>query len=279
LKPQNIYISEDLKPIIVGFDRVVEMNSEELVYGEEALLPPEMRKLYRSKTKIKFTGTIDIFDFGLLVYYIERGVPAFDTASQNYKEWLKTPIEFKSGDSLDLYKIIRKTLTVQENRIDSDELVALISGIIDSHEDHFFTRNYKYFLDEEKEYDLNEILDNLKLKIEKQESSNKINVNSPVKKKINNMTLGQNSVILKEENEMSQEKESIISLKIFLIFLFVGLCLITGIILLICMKWTTKSKISKKFVKKQIKEKKKNRKKKIEKDLIQLDQSLVKTHV
>jgi serine/threonine protein kinase len=265
LQPLNILVDAKQEPILTGFEDSRMNGSKGTASQIGYFAPPEFRKRGSGQEGL-FTPAIDIFQLGVIAYYVFTSKLPFTLKLSSYENWIETPIVFNKGESFTLYEIVERCLTVPEKRDDDKTFYDFLQKKIQIPKEKYFPREYKYFMNQKDNLDYDDLY-------ETEDSSNTF---SAARKTIKQLE-SKSSSFLKQDLSSSQleNNNSIVSLKMFIILLLSGVILIVGIIFLICKRWSHKTKISKKFVKEQIKIKKKKK----SKDVISLGQSLVEVNI
>ena len=135
---------------------------------------------------------------------------------------------------------------------------------------NYFPEDFEYYLTDNEEISINKLYSkrnnkNIVLSL--------INQKSILENKFNSEINNEN------EAENNLKSTSFIGWKTFLILLLIGIMLIVGFIIVICIKRTYRTKISKKFIKKQIKMKKNKKINKKEKNFKNLEDSTISMQI
>ena len=269
LQLHNILIDEHNHPLLTGFEDSKVKDSVGVPTDVGFFHPPEIGRLPKNG-EAKMTAAVDMFQLGIFIYFLFRQALPFSTKKLDYEDWINTPITFQKGNNFTFYELVYNTLTMEKNRISDDSMVDLLSEYIQNPKTMYFPKTYKYYMDSDKRITVEDLF----------ELNHLQNMEHSLKQEIHSNENGQDNILLAKkssrQNQIEEEEAWLMGWKTFVVSVGCGALLIVGIIVLICKKWTSKSKISKKFVKKQIKLNKTNSK---SKEMIALDQSLTDVHI
>ena len=148
LDDQSITIDTNYQPIIVNFNNVVRVDSENSAYWIDNFMAPEIIRSFIRHDKMIYSLKTNIYSFGVLLYKAHKKRLPIDIVFGDYDVLMTSPISFNSKDKLDFYQIILMCLMPLSSRGDYDSLKAKLTKAISNPSDELLSKKMQFILND-----------------------------------------------------------------------------------------------------------------------------------